>query len=159
MTPEQEIIADQIAAIRAVCASVRETLPLIGTMAHDDASYAAMTPLQRIATTAMLKQFEQLEGLLNGVFRAILRALGVRLKGLYSLDIANRMAELDILDDSGRWVSVVKLRNELVHEYPVGTSDRYDRFVAAHAALPLLLDAASRADRVVAARGLLETPS
>lgn len=157
MTPEQEIIADQIAAVRAVCRSARETLPLIGLMARDDASYEAMTALQKIATTAMLKEFEQLEGLLNGLFRAILRALGVRLKGLYPLDIANRMAELDILDDPARWVTIVKLRNELVHEYPISTSDRYDRFAAAHDSFPLLLDAADRAERVVGARGLLET--
>lgn len=156
MTPEQEIVADQPEAIRAVTRSARETLPLIGTMPVDDASFTAMTSIQRMAATAMLNEFEQLEGLLSGLFRAILRTLGVQLKGLYPLDIANRMAELD---DPESWVATVKLRNELVHEYPLGISDRYDRFVAAHDSFPFLFDAAERAARVVAERHLLESRS
>ncbi|MBJ6122674.1 hypothetical protein [Sphingomonas mollis] len=157
MTPEQEIVADQLDAIAAVERSARETLPLIGRMPVDDATFAAMTTMQRMASTAMLKQFEQMEGLLTGLFRAILRIMAVRLKGLYPLDIANRMAELDVLDDPDRWVAITKLRNELVHEYPLGSSDRYDRFIAAHDAFPFLFDAAERAHRVVVARRLLES--
>lgn len=156
MTPEQEIVADQLEAITRVVRSARETVPMVGTMPSDDAEFEAMTALQRMAATAMLKEFEQLEGLLSGLFRAILRTLGVRLKGLYPLDIANRMAELDILSDPERWVAIVKLRNELVHEYPLGSSNRYDRFSAAFAALPFLFDAAERAERIVAELGLLE---
>lgn len=159
MTPEQEVVADQLEAITAVVRSARHTLPLVGAMPVDDAAFAAMTPIQQIAATAMLKQFEQIEGLLSGLFRAILRTLGVRLKGLYPLDVANRMAELGILDDPGGWVAVVKLRNELVHEYPLGTSERYDRFVAAFDAFPFLFDAAERAHHLVAVRRLLEPSS
>lgn len=157
MTPEQEIVADQLEAIAAVVRSARETLPIVGDMPADDAEFAAMSPMRRMAATAMLKQFEQLEGLLSGLFRAILRVLGVRLKGLYPLDIGNRMAELDILDNPDRWIAIVKLRNELVHEYPLGTSERYDRFLAAHDAFPFLFDATERAARVVAERRLLES--
>jgi hypothetical protein len=109
-----------------------------------------------MAATAMLKQFEQIEGLLSGLFRATLRTLGVRLKGLYAQDIGNRMVELDIIDDADRWVAIVKLRNELVHEYPLGSSDRYDRFASAYDAFPFLFDATERARRVIAARGMLE---
>lgn len=159
MTPEQEIVADQLEAIRAITQSAHETLPLIGSMPVDDASFMAMTPIQRVAATAMLKEFEQFEGLLSGLFRAILRTLGVRLKGLYPLDIANRMVELDVIDDPERWVAVVKLRNELIHEYPLGVSDRYDRFVAAHGSFPFLFDAGERAARIVAARHLLDSGS
>lgn len=159
MTPEQEIIADQQEAIAAVLRSARTALPMIGAMPTDHASFAAMTPLQQLASTAMLKQFEQLEGLLHGLFRAILRTLGIRLKGLYPLDVANKMVELEILDDAARWVAIIKLRNDLAHEYPLGTSDRYDRFADAHASLPFLFDAAERARRVIAQRRLLETPS
>ncbi|WP_174286777.1 hypothetical protein [Sphingomonas bacterium] len=156
MTPEQDVLADQLAAIAAVTTSARQTLPLIGAMPLDDEAFAAMTPIQNMAATAMLKQFEQLEGLLSGLFRAVLRLLGVRLKGLYAQDIGNRMAELAILDDATRWVAIVKLRNELVHEYPLGSSDRYDRFATAHDAFPFLFDAAERAAQVIADRRLLE---
>lgn len=156
MTPEQEVIADLLTAARALVASATETRALIDAMPGDDASFAAMTSLQRMATTALLKEFEQLQDTLNGLFRAILRALGVRLKGLYALDIGNRMAELGILDDPKAWVAIVKLRNELVHEYPIGSGDRYDRFGQAHAAFPFLFDAAERAERVIRKRALLD---
>ncbi len=156
MTPEQEVVADQLKATALVVRSARATVPMIGAMPGNDAEFEAMTPLQRMAATAMLKEFEQLEGLLSGLFRAILRTLGVRLKGLYPLDVANRMAELQILDEPKRWLAVVKLPNELVHEYPLGSSDRYDRFFGAFDALPFLFDAAERAERVVAERRLLD---
>jgi hypothetical protein len=156
VTAEQEVLADQLAAIAAVVASARETLPLVGTMPRDDAAFAAMTPLQRLAATAMLKQFEQLEGLLSGLFRTALRASGVRLKGLFPRDVGDRMVELGVIDDAAHWVALVKLRNELVHEYPLGTSDRYDRFAAAFDAFPFFFDAADRARRMVVARGLLD---
>lgn len=157
MTAEQEVIADQLSAIAAVARSARETLPLIGAMPADDAAFDAMTPIQRMAATAMLKHFEQIEGLLSGLFRAVLRSLGVKLKGLYAQDIGNRMAELTIIDDPDRWVATVKLRNELVHEYPLGSSDRYDRFLAAHDSWPFLLAAAQQAERVITERGLLNS--
>ena len=118
MTAEQEVLKDQLEAINSVAGSARITLPMVGTMPLDDAAFQAMTPIQTIAATAMLKQFEQLEGLLSGLFRAILRTLGVRLKGLYAQDIGNHMETLGVIDDAGRWVAIAKLRNELVHEYP-----------------------------------------
>lgn len=149
MTPEQEVLANQLEAIATVVRSARYTMP------RDRAAFSAMTEEQQIPATAMLKQFEQLEGLLSGLFRAVLRTMAVRLKGLYQLDLGNRMAELDIIDDPAGWVAIVKLRNELVHEYPLGASDRYDRFAAAYDAFPFLFNAAERASRVIAARGLL----
>ena len=157
MTPEQEVIADQLSAIAAVARSARETLPLIGAMPNDDAAFALMTPLQRMAATALLKEFEQIQGLLSGLFRAVLRLLGVRVKGLYAQDIGNKMAELAIIDDPDRWLAIVKLRHELVQEYPLGSSDRYDRFTAAHDAWPFLFAAAEQAEKVIAERALLES--
>lgn len=159
MTPEQEVIADQLTAITLVVRSARETLPLIGVMPTDHEAFAAMTTLQRVAATAMLKEFEQLEGLLHGLFRVLLKTLGVRLKGLYPLDIANKMAELGILEDPARWVAIIKLRNDLVHDYPLGMSDRYDRFADALACFPFIFDAAELAERVIAERRLLESGS
>lgn len=157
MTPEQEVVADRLDAIALIVRSARATIPIIGAMPTGHREFEAMTTLQRVAATAMLKESEQLEGLLSGLFRAVLRTLGVRLKGLYPLDIANRVAELQILEDPTQWLAVVKLRNELVHEYPLGSSERYNRFLAAFNALPFLFDAAERAQRVVAERNLLET--
>lgn len=155
MTPEQEIVADLMEAANAVARSARETLQTAGDPPLNDAQFEAMSPLQRLATTALLKQFEQLEGLLNSLFRAILRTMGVRLKGLYPRDIANRMADLGVLDDADRWFGVVKLRNELVHEHPLGSSERYDRFAQALKSLPFLFSVADRTEQIIDARELL----
>lgn len=155
MTPEQEVIADLLATARRLAASARETLTLIETIPFDEAGFQALTPIERIATTAALKQFEQIEDTLNGLFRAILRALGIRLKGLYPLDIGHRMEELDVLDDAERWLAIVKLRNELVHDYPKEEAEQLSHLQAAIAALPVLFDAVYRTGRLVAARDLL----
>lgn len=155
MTPEQEIMADLLEGVRALVLSSRETLALVEPVPGDAEALAAMTPLQRMGTTAMIKQFEQLEGALHGLFRAMLRSLGVRLKGLYALDIANRMAELDVLDVPLRWVDIVKLRNDLVHDYPIQATERWERVVETHGAFPFLFDAAARAERVIRARVMI----
>ncbi len=159
MTPEQEIIADLLGAAVSIRSAAMDALSLIDTMPADEAAFDAMTPMARVATTAMLKSFEQLEDTTNGLFRAILRTLGVRLKGLYPLDVANRMEELDVLDDPARWVAIVKLRNELVHEYPGEAALRFTRMIDAHASLPFLFDALTRAERLIRARHLLEEQS
>ncbi|UUL82602.1 hypothetical protein [Sphingomonas qomolangmaensis] len=156
MTPEQEIIFDLLEAARALVKSSSEALDLLGSPPASADNFAAMTTIQRITTTALLKQFEQLEGTLHGLFRAILRALGVRLKGLYPLDIANRMAELDVLDDPPRWVAIVKLRNNLAHDYPPETGDRYERFLEAYASFAYMFDATQRVERVIQERHLLD---
>lgn len=159
MRPEQEVLTDLLDAAGMIVRSAREATPLAGPPPEDDTAFAAMTPVQRIATTALLKQFEQLEGTLSSLFRAVLRTLGVRLKGLYPQDIANKMAELGVLDEPGRWVEIVKLRNDLVHEHPLGSSERYDRFVDALRSLPFLFDAADRAGRIIVQRGLIKDDS
>ena len=156
MTGEQDVIDDLVRSAERIVSSAKETLTLVERVPADEASFAALTPIERVATTAALKQFEQLQDVLNGLFRAVLRHLGVRLKGLYPLDIGDRMEELDIIDDPSRWLAAVKLRNELVHEYPDAPIVRLARLREAVDALPFLFDAAERAARAVARRGLLK---
>ena len=48
------------------------------------------------------------------------------------------MEKHGVLDDAGQWGSVVKLRNELVHDYPLDAQVQFDRLVAAAGFLPLL---------------------
>lgn len=154
MTPEQDVLAEFLTQIEATRAGLADAEALIGPLPQDVAGFEAMTPLEKVASTALLKGFEQLQDGLARVFRTVLRALGVNLKGLYPLDIANRMAELDVLDDPPRWLEIVKLRNELVHEYPADAETRLHRLRTAHAALPFLSAAADRIGAVVQTKGL-----
>lgn len=159
MTPEQEILTDLIEQVRALRESMPPTLAMIGDLPRDVDTFDAIPVTARIGTTAMLKQFEQLEDALASTFRSVLKALGQRLKGLYPLDIGNRMVDLDVLDDGHAWLEIVKLRNHLVHEYSLDADQRLLRMTQAYDAIPLLLDAAVRVDRLIADRKLLETPA
>ncbi len=156
MTPEQEVIVDLLAQVQASATALSETVPLIDPMPTSPAMFDGLPIIARVASTAMLKQVEQLEGGLVGLFRAVLKSLGVSPKGLYPTDIANHMTELDVLDDALEWVEIVKLRNELVHEYPLGANDRFAQFARAHAAVDTLLDATRRITIFVATRKLID---
>jgi uncharacterized protein YutE (UPF0331/DUF86 family) len=156
VTPEQEIIEDLLAQANRVRDSLPATLSMISTFPDTVEAFEAMPATARIGTTAMLKQFEQLEDSLAGLFRAVLRTMGQRLKGLYPLDIGNKMIELDVLDDSEAWLAVVKLRNQLVHEYSLVAAERFERLSQAYHALPLLIDALARIEKCIAERQLLE---
>ncbi len=70
--------------------------------------------------------------------------------------------EQDVLADllaqvrePAEWLSAVKLRNELVHEYPLLPLQQFDRVSRAYGAIPFLLECASRGDRCIAERHLL----
>jgi len=158
VTPEQEIIEDLLKQVSAVRASMPETLAMIGTLPTDVAAFDALPVLARVGTTAMLKQFEQLEDCLASLFRAVLKTMGQRLKGLYPLDIGHRMVEFRVLDDAHAWLAAVKLRNQLVHEYSLAADERLARLSQAYHTLPLLIDAAVRIDRFIVERKLLEHP-
>lgn len=155
MTPEQEVLSDLLAQLEASAIGISESLELLGTFPRNVAEFQAMSMLQRVVSTGLLKQVEQFEDGVARIFRTVLRMLGLSLKGLYPTDIANHMISLSVLDDAATWVSIVKLRNELVHEYPFKPDDRFDRLSRAHAAIPLLQDAARRVRSLIQSRGLL----
>ena len=156
MTPEQELLRDLIGQAERSTAGLAATAAMVGEFPRDAAAFDAMSPMQLVATTALLKQFEQLEGALHGAFRVALKMMGVSLKGLYPLDIGERLVELDVLDDGRMWLAAVKLRNELAHEYPFDAASRFDRARAAFDMATLLKDALARFRTFVATRKLLD---
>ena len=156
MTPEQDILVDLLEQAERSAKGLTATIEMIGDFPHDEAAFDTMPPMQSMATTAMLKQVEQLEGALHGAFRVALKMMGVSLKGLYPLDIGEKMVELDILDDGATWLAAVKLRNELVHEYPFDITSRFNRTRQAFDIVPTLQDALARFRRFTVARKLLD---
>ena len=155
MTPEAELSADLIEQADRSARGLDDAVRVLGVFPDNRASFEAMSAMQQLISTAMPKQVEQLEGSLHGAFRVSLRILGISLKGLYSLDIGNRMAELGVIEDGKDWLAAVKLRNELVHEYSDKASARFTRAARAFAMAPLLRDALARLKIVVAERGWL----
>lgn len=156
MSPEAEILHDLLEQAERSAKGLKASIAAIGSFPADEATFDAMPPMQEIATTAMLKQVEQFEGSLHGAFRVVLKLLGLPLRGLYPLDIGNRMAQLGVLSDGEVWLAAVKLRNELVHEYPFDLKSRFDRTAQAFAVVPTLHDALIRLREVVVERKWLE---
>jgi hypothetical protein len=142
VTPEQEILQDLLRQVDESAAGLDETLTLIEPFPSDLTAFTAMSGIRRVASLALLKQVEQLEGGLAGAFRAVLRNLGVSTKGMFPYD-------------ADAWVEAVKLRNALVHEYPRDEALRFERLRQAHDLVALLRDAAARLVDAVRSRGLL----
>ena len=153
MTPEAEILDD---LLRQACRSrdgFIEAQNLLGALPLDLAAFNAMNAVARVASTAMIKDFEHLQEAMARLFRAVLRVLGASTKGLYPLDIGLRMVELRLLPDAERWVQMVKLRNELVHEYPNDPEHRLDRMTRVVAAFPELRETLGKIEIFVAEKG------
>ena len=155
MTPEGELLRDLLEQADRSASGLDETLRLLADFPDTQVEFENLPPLGKVVSLALLKQVEQLEGSLHGAFRVSLRILGVSLKGLYPLDIGNRMAELDVVDDGAEWLAAVKLRNELVHEYPDTATARFTRTRQAFLLAPKLQDALRRLHKVAAERAWL----
>ena len=85
-----------------------------------------------------LKTVEQLEEQVARLFRTILLLNAVDVGGLFARDIADRMEALGIIDDAARWTEMVKLRNRLVHDYPLSREARFARLQEVIAAVSYL---------------------
>jgi hypothetical protein len=118
-----EIICDRVQSLNI---ALDEDMRLLGTVPND-------------------LTVEQLEDQLMRLFRTILQARAVDTKDLYARDVANRMASLRIIDSADDWMAVVKLRNRLVHDYPLTSEARFAKLVEAVRATDTLRAASQRA--------------
>jgi hypothetical protein len=139
-----EVAEDLRIGLAALVVSLNETLDLTGPAPVDQPAFASLDKIQRVASTSLLKVVEQLEDQLARLFRTILQVRAVDTKGLYAADYGNHMERLGLLDDATRWVGVVKLRNRLVHDYPIDPAAQLSRLKQAHEAAPFLRDTAGR---------------
>lgn len=144
MTPEQELLADLLEQLRRIAAGAAEDQVMLGEPPATLEAFQSMPPSGRTASKALLKGFEQYVDTLQRVIRTQLRGTGFRLKGLTPLDVANKAHELDQVSDANLFLSLVKLRNELAHEYPDDDETRFFRFSQAIAGMPFLRDAMER---------------
>jgi Protein of unknown function DUF86 len=125
----------------ALSAGLDEALQLLGSMPLDAEQFAGLDTVQSVAATALLKRVEQLEDVLMRLFRTLLRVEAVDTAEMFNRDVANHMEKLGVLPDAERWMTVVRLRNRLVHEYLIDRDEQRDRVNEAHAAVPILKEA------------------
>ncbi len=143
--PEDDILAVICDRVQSLITALDEDMRLLGTVPADLTAFNAMTEHGRVGSRALLKTVEQLEDQLMRLFRTILQARAVNTKDLYARDVANRMEALRIIDSADDWMAVVKLRNRLVHDYPLTREARFAKLAEAAKATEILRAAAQRA--------------
>jgi uncharacterized protein with HEPN domain len=136
--PERALLAALAAAADAVAVGLREALELLGPQPRSPDEFGALDKIQRTAAAALLKRVEQQQDILARMFRTALIADGVDIVSMTARDVANRMEKVGALADASAWSDLVRLRNRLVHEYPVALAEQYDRVTSAIAAAPAL---------------------
>lgn len=130
-TPERKALGDLLLAAQDVLSGMSEARTALGMVPSGPDDFVAMPLLQRLASRALLKCVEQLQDLLARSLRATLILEQIDPAGLSPRAIADRAEALGILPDSDRWSQLVRLRNQLVHEYPLPRLQQFARFVDA----------------------------
>jgi uncharacterized protein with HEPN domain len=136
--PEIALLAALVAASDSVAVGLREAIELMGPPPQSIADFAELGLIERTAAAALLKRVEQQQDIIARLFRTALIADGVDISGLTARDVANHMEGLGVLADANQWSTLVRLRNRLVHEYPVDATEQFDRVTKAIAAEPVL---------------------
>ena len=144
MTAENEVLTDLLDQLARTAQGVIEDLEVLGERPTTVGKFEGMSRVSRSASKALLKGFEQYVDTLQRVIRTELRATGHRLKGMTPFDVALKAEELNQVANAVRYFELIKLRNELTHEYSDDVETRFIRFTGAIEAFPFLDDAADR---------------
>ena len=152
---EREVLADIAARVRELRDSLETATAMIAPVPADIAGYIALPWSALVVIAGYLKTVEQLEEQVARLFRTILVLNAVDVGGLFARDIADRMDALGIIDDAARWTELVKLRNRLVHDYPLGREARLARLHEVIAAVPYLDGTAAATLTYLQTTGLL----
>lgn len=137
-TPEAALIVKLMQAIDAVLKGADSAARIMGPVPESIADFVALDDVRSTGARALLKAVEQAQDLLARLFRTYLLAEQIDIADLTARDIANRMEKYGMLQDADTWSGLVRLRNRLTHEYPVGPTAQRERVADALAAVPLL---------------------
>ena len=111
--------------------------------------------IERIASVALLKRYEQLQDMLGRLFRAYLDWEIEDVRAMTRRDQANQLEKFGIVDDADDWIVAAELRNRLVHEYPIDEDEQVERVNATWAAAAGLITAYQLLRARLADKGLL----
>ncbi|WP_375398491.1 hypothetical protein [uncultured Sphingomonas sp.] len=111
--------------------------------------------VERIATIALLKRYEQLQDMLGRLLRAYLSWELEDVRAMTRRDLANQFEKLGVFDNADAWIDASELRNRLVHEYPIDEAEQVERVNDAWAASAQLVAAYAILRARIADRGLL----
>ena len=138
MTGEQEVATAIGRRLEALLIALDEDEAALGSMPADLAAFRSMPASKRVASRALLKTVEQLQDQLARLFRLLPRLTLADTVGWYAQDHANYAEKLGILADGLGWSDIVRLRNRLVHDYPLEPAAQFDALVDASSVAPVL---------------------
>lgn len=147
--PELDILRAVISRLDRLHLSVAGDLDWLGGLPSTLIEFETMASHRQSAARAVLKSFELIEDQLARAFRVIPRLLGEDSGRWFARDHADYMERLGILDAAASWMPIVKLRNELVHDYPLDPAVQFNRFTEAVGYLPRMADTRERLARFV----------
>lgn len=142
--PERTILDRLLDRLGVLQASLNDDLAWMEAPPQSLSEFEAMASHRRSASRAVLKSYEQMEDQLSRAFRIIPKLVGKDSSRWYARDYGDFMEQLGILDDAATWSRMVRLRNELVHDYPLDPAVQFDRLVQAVAFIPQLRSAHER---------------
>lgn len=99
----------------------------------------ALPVVERIASIALLKRYEQLQDLIAQVGRLMISWEGERTERLSRRDLANWMERFGAVEDADDYVAASELRNRLVHDYPLDEDEQTQRVNASWTGFPALI--------------------
>lgn len=144
-SPESEVLALVAERISALVISLDEALQVAGPAPATLQSFGQRSMIERVASKSVVKSVEQVEEQLARLFRTILQVRAIDTNGWYAQDIANHMEKIGIVADAATWVNVIKLRNRLVHDYPIDPQSQFSKLLEAYKAADFLRETAGRA--------------
>lgn len=128
---EREALAELFQALDEVAAGFSDAFDVLVELPTDPDALRYYDAGKRLAARSLLKSVEQMQDLLGRAIRAILVLEQVDLAGLSPRAWADRAEGIGALPSSEEWSALVRLRNELVHEYPLSPAQRLLRLTDA----------------------------
>ncbi len=100
---------------------------------------SALPVVERIASIALLKRYEQLQDIVAQLGRLMISWEGERTDRLSRRDLANWLERFGAVDDADDYVAASELRNCLVHDYPLDEDEQTQRVNLRWTGFPALI--------------------
>lgn len=124
-----ERVAAGAEAVKALFAAI---MPFAGNDLND------LSLQEQAGTTAFIKRFEQLQDLLARLVRLIAGWEGVDAGSMSQRDLGDWLEKRFLAVEAIEWMVAARLRNRLVHEYPIEEEEQVRRLNECWALMPLL---------------------
>lgn len=152
----EEVIRAAVARCDRIIIGVEELRPFLDSVLPvRDNDLSTLPLIERIASVALLKRYEQLQDMLGRLFRAYLDWELEDVRAMTRRDQANQLEKLHIVEDADDWVEAAELRNRLVREYPVDEGEQADRVNECYVAIFRLATFYARLRDRLHSRGVL----